>query len=220
VHPFPARRGYTHSVVPERYDGDTNATLVGPSPRFSQHLHDKTKRIVSSAKTSSSKRPVTPIGPILASAEASKITSGVDSAAKVNTNPRRSVGAPNSFVTTKGRSSIDPADSGKAGLPILPPLAIEEVTEQLNNLVVNMTPMDTDVTTEGKKSNIPLAKMRRYRKLRERDGKENQSLDEDWSQEAADSGGVGGLTNRDVGKDLGNLPIPLAKMKKSRREYS
>jgi len=226
MHPSPARRGYTDSVVPEKISGDSNATLVGPSPRFSQHLHDKAKRNASSANTPSSERPVTTFGSILASAETSKITSGADSAAKMNRDPPASVGSPRSFVTKKGRSSIDPTDSGKAGLPILPPLAIEEITEQLNNLVVNMseTPVDEDAIKEGKKSNIPLAKMRRYR-LREKDGKENQSLDEDWSQEVADSAGVelgagGVLTKRDIGKDLGNRPVPLARMKKSRREYS
>jgi hypothetical protein len=125
---------------------------------------------------------------------------------------------------------MGPTNLSRVEPPISPP-TIEEIVEQMDNLVQNVSgppSVNADAAMEGKKSNIPLAKMRRYRKIREKDDKENQSVDEAWSEVTsdnadADSGGVGlgvgsVLGNRDVGKDLGNLPVSLAKVKKSRRE--
>ena len=209
--PFPPRRGNTQSMLPEKRVADSGVSLLAPSPR-------------SSVRTASSKRPITSVGPLLTSAETGGPTSGAGSIA----GPRLSLGSPRQFVAPKGRSSMGPASYGKAE-DISPP-TIEEITKQMNDLVLEFASGDVDATKEvtGKKSNIPLAKMRRYRKLRESDNKENQSLDEDWGQviTSTTGSGVAGLgvgdvlANRDVGKEVGNLPPSLAKMKKTRREYS
>ena len=209
---FSPRRGNTQSMLPEKRVADSNVSLVGPSPILSQ---DKQR---SSARTGSSGSPITSVGPLLTSAETGGPTSGAGS----NTGPRLSLGSSHQFVAPKGRSSIGPAKAED----ISPP-TIEEIVKQMNGLVSEFASGDVDSTKEGKKSNIPLAKMRRHRNLRERSDKENRSLEENWGQVTTgitDSGragvGVGDvLANRAVGKEVGNLPPPLAKMKKPRREF-
>lgn len=206
VRPFSPRRGFTQSMLPEKKVGDSDIALGGQSLRFSRHLQQLQDKTKSSTKSSSSKRPLASVGPLPGS-------------------PRQSVNP-----ILKGRPSMGPTNLSRVEPPISPP-TIEEIVEQMDNLVQNVSgppSVNADAAMEGKKSNIPLAKMRRYRKIREKDDKENQSVDEAWSEVTsdnadADSGGVGlgvgsVLGNRDVGKDLGNLPVSLAKVKKSRRE--
>ena len=217
--PFPPVRGYTHSMLPEKRNGDQN-TQLDPTLRFSRQLQlqqqDHTKGVTPFARTATSKPPIT-----------SKVIPATDTVAKtvINSDPRASIASLRPFVNLKGQSSIGPTNSSTVEPALNFSPTIEEIIKRMNNLqqdVSETPPADTDMIKEGRKSNIPLAKTRRHRK--EKGDKENQSINQGWSQVAAETGRTGGVglsvvTNRDIGKDIGNLPVSFAKMKKSRREY-
>jgi hypothetical protein len=222
--PSPTHRAHTTSMVS---DGRGNDQVGPTSMGFSRNL----QQIQARAAYAATHRPKSSAGPISPFIDAEK--KAMFSPSLLPTSPvlrMGELGSSRQPLSPKILPSIGVPSLVDVNLPLLtsprtedPQLqrTMDDITQKVNDLVQAVT-QAPNIMSDGKE----MAKTITHTKTS--GDKENQSLDEGWSHVSAEGDhsegiglGVGVIVNRDVGKDLANVGLPVispAKVKKEKEK--